>query len=352
MHQPERVRTRLQTNKLVGRVSVQDWTIESLPPEVMLHIVNLGKWNVAIVLAQTCKLTREIVREWQHTIDEVRLQSGDDGMQLLRPLVSAAPYLSSLTKLTLTNFGWYNSFIESVLQLVQHTPKLKYIDLSYNNVDDYTVMSIALLCLDLEYVDVSYCCSVTDDSLMALALQCPNLQSLDCSRCAVSDVGITTLTMSCHKLRSVTFAYCTGITTLEPLRKCKDLEYLDVRQCKNVTIVPSDAWKQLQHINLTACRITDATVSAIARNCPFLKHLNLTRCVMISDHSILTVASSCLQLREICLHQCQHVTDLSIDALRLRSTELTHLGVLDCDRITFGALHRLCQTRPHIRIKN
>ena len=322
-----------------------------LPLEVIVHIVHLGKWDVALVLARVCTKVRSAVREWQRTIDEVYLKSYDRTANLLEAVVFAAPYMSSLTKLVMTHFVWNDKIDQLILQIVRHTPRLKYIDLSYNDIDDDTVMSITTLCLEMEHIDVSWCYSVTDNSLVAISLQCPNLRYIDVSRCSVSDAGVASIARACVELRFVGIGFTETLTTLEPLRSCVRLEQLDVRECERIERVPADAWPYLKNVNLTGCAVNDAAIVDIARHCSDLEHLNLTQCTSISDHSIVEIASSCPKLQTLHIHECQHLTGAAIDAIAKNCVHLCRLEALKCYSISYAAFERLKAQRPHTKIR-
>jgi len=325
--------------------------LQLLPPEVLLHVVELGEWAVARVLVGVCRYARTAVREWQRTLDAVHLQYHDDGSELLRVLVLAAPHTTSLTKLVVTNFAWCARIDESILQIVRHSPGLRYLDLSYNDVGDEALMSITTMCVELEHIDVSWCCSVTDDSLMAIALQCPKLRHLDVSRCAVTDAGVAEVTTACRELRFLGLGFCDGVKIIECLGACVHLEHLDLRDCKAIAHVPADKWPNLQYLNLTRCTVNDAVVAAIAHSCPRLEHVNLSRCAWVSDRSIVAIASSCAQLQTLCVHECQHVTDVGVVALAAKCLNLRRLGALECYSISDAAFAQLQRQRPNARIQ-
>jgi EIN3-binding F-box protein len=67
--------------------------------------------------------------------------------------------------------------------------------------------------------------------------------------------------------------------------------------------------KALRVINLGGCNlVTNATLSAIAANCPDLVALDLTCCLKITDDGLHSLSQGCLQIESLNLWGCSNVT--------------------------------------------
>jgi F-box and leucine-rich repeat protein GRR1 len=71
---------------------------------------------------------------------------------------------------------------------------------------------------------------------------------------------------------------------------------------------------------LFCCNITDTSVIEIAKGCPQLTSINLSRLLFITDASIIELAKECSQLASIDLHDCWNITDASLNALSETNT--------------------------------
>ncbi|KAF9129620.1 hypothetical protein BGW39_003985 [Mortierella sp. 14UC] len=111
----------------------------------------------------------------------------------------------------------------------------------------------------------------------------------------------------------------------------------------------------LKHIDLTECRLlTNLTVQVIARLCSQLEELSLQGCGLITDDAIEEVALHCTRLCSINIGQCQRAGDKSLEALlrasgrmtqrdpaskvRTENAQLRKLGVAGCRGITYSGL--------------
>lgn len=81
---------------------------------------------------------------------------------------------------------------------------------------------------------------ISDVSVRLLSNHLPQLARLDLSNChKVTDMGVAVLgTAKTSKLISINLSSCSNIsdTSLESLKRCQNLNYLDVRDCNQVTV--------------------------------------------------------------------------------------------------------------------
>lgn len=97
--------------------------------------------------------------------------------------------------------------------------------------------------------------------------------------------------------------------------------------------------------------MTDATVVALATNCPLLLEIDFHRCHQVGDESIIQLLSNLKHLRELRVAYCDLITDnaflhiphnKTLDSLRI-------LDLTDCGQITDDAVERIVKMAPRLR---
>ncbi|CAJ0639605.1 12416_t:CDS:2 [Entrophospora sp. SA101] len=126
-------------------------------------------------------------------------------------------------------------------------------------ISDKGLCEIAQTCNKLEYLNISYCRSITDKSLMTIAESCRNLQEFYFSEAYwITDRSISQIINLCPNLRSLDIAFSRG--------KIKDANML---MQKNLKI------EYLDFAGVMAFR-NDSFIVAIIRSSPNLKHFDIS----------------------------------------------------------------------------
>ena len=87
----------------------------------------------------------------------------------------------------------------------------------------------------------------------------------------------------------------------------------------------------VKRINLTHCRnLTNASIEAIARNCPYLSDLRVGSCRKLTDASIAAVAAGCPNLKALMLDGSTKLTKVSLAAIASSCPNLESLAFRDC----------------------
>lgn len=134
-------------------------------------------------------------------------------------------------------------------------------------VTDVTVFAVAKSCPNLEVLVIGGCCDITDESLNAIVYSCgKNLRSLRLDRCEkLTDLSLKSVISNCENLEVLDIGSCDKVTdvTFRTLTEnefdsklrvlkatrvgftlmgvhiisefCKDMEYVDLRSCPNVS---------------------------------------------------------------------------------------------------------------------
>ncbi|KAK2353015.1 F-box/LRR-repeat protein [Trifolium repens] len=117
------------------------------------------------------------------------------------------------------------------------------------------------------------------------ALMCPNLELVDLSNCVCISKGI-----------------------VQVLRHCK-IMHLNLSSCLNVNLLGMNfEVPKLEVLNLSMTKIDDRTLYVISKNCSGLLQLDLEKCNNITEKGVKQVVKKCTRLNEINLRHCCKVS--------------------------------------------
>ena len=192
--------------------------------------------------------------------------------------------------------------------------------------------------------DLSFCTSLTDSGLQVLSKSF-HLRSLNLRRCwKLTSEGINLLTQKCRKIQFLCLSGCniSDECVSSVCENCPDLRGLDLSDCTSVTDVGltslSISSGHLEQLNLSCCKnITDHGVSAISEGCPRLSSLYLSYCVNISDLSIVALSKNSSHLAALDVSGCWKISDQSIPVLLLER-RIREISLSGCCYITDSSL--------------
>ncbi|KAI4377016.1 hypothetical protein MLD38_014712 [Melastoma candidum] len=222
------------------------------------------------------------------------------------------------------------------------------------------------LCPLLEYLDMSNCSCVSDETLREISQTCLNLHELNASYCPNISLESVRLTM----LTVLKLDNCEGITSasMVAIANSHMLEVLELDNCSLLTSVSLEL-SQLRNIRLVHCRkIADLSLRTLmlstimVSNCPVLNRINISSnslqtLALQKQESLTTLALHCQSLEEVDLTDCESVTNSicdvfsdgggcpllrslvldnceSLTAVHFCSNSLTRLSLAGCRAIT------------------
>lgn len=201
-------------------------------------------------------------------------------------------------------------------------PRLRHIDFAWcTNLDPDSFSSFARGTMHaLEHINLYQCLSLTDDVLVALGSgHCPQLRTVVVSHCLqIGDRGISGLSAGgCPRLRVLHMSNCAQVSDAA-LRALGD-----------------GACLELEDFNANDCvKIGDTGVRALARGCPRLRVLLLTACARVTDESLCLLGSGALRrLESAKVSACPRVTDAGLTALARACSTLQHLDIHGCELV-------------------
>ncbi|KAJ8768068.1 hypothetical protein K2173_021008 [Erythroxylum novogranatense] len=181
-------------------------------------------------------------------------------------------------------------------------------------------------CNSLRSLSIRNCPGFGNTTLAMVGKLCPQLQNVDLSGlCGITDSGLLPLLESCEAgLVKVNLGGCLGLT--------------DEVVVALVTLHGST----IECLNLDGCRrITDSSLAAIAKSCLFLSDLDVSKCG-ITDFGIAVLSSAeQLNLQVLSLSGCSQVSSKSYSCLKKLGRTLVGLNLQNCSSISgkiFGLL--------------
>lgn len=183
------------------------------------QVINIGDAAInSLVQARCCKLATLELRGC-HSITNP-------------PFVNLADCCSRLTGLTLYSCSQVNDL--AIIAVAKHCSILNRFELTYSNVTDDAIVSLANGCRKLSIVTLDRCPVITDVSVIALASKCHRLEAVGLLRNEkITALGFNALAANGSELASLNLNACTGLTyeSLVSITagcpKLADLEFLD-----------------------------------------------------------------------------------------------------------------------------
>ncbi|KAL1917721.1 uncharacterized protein VTP21DRAFT_3555 [Calcarisporiella thermophila] len=218
----------------------------------------------------------------------------------------------------------------------------------------HALRTLAECCGNIQILHLSGCRSPSAASIAYLLRHLRDLLVLDVSGLNnINNYTLFTIAASCPRLERLNLAWCRGISSRgveAVLRGCSRLRWLRLDGCITITdemmLENFCAPPELRFISLASTHVQDRGIEALAKQCPKLVHLNLSGC-RITDHALRQLALHCPNLERLELAECRALTDEGFTFLALRCPNIHSLDLENCIEITdrtlqaFAGLRRL-----------
>ncbi|XP_067650552.1 F-box/LRR-repeat protein 2-like [Haliotis asinina] len=372
-----------------------------LPHTVLIHIFSfLEIQDIINTVRQTCRLWYELSYDhylWKHLdLDHIgdhltdqsflallesvahHVEKLDFGMAVHLTDISFMHKNISCPQIKSINFSLTTVTNGSIAHLVEKYPDLEGIkinDCSYINIYNCLVYLSTLKKLKSVSFD-DFGCSAEPErlnrKLKELFISCPKLETVVIDSEELSDDALASLFENCRNIKSFVLAHCQYISqdafigirgtatnlvsvglahtpiedkVLKVIAESSPyMKELDITGCIHITDIGvghvADNCPNLEKLvgnrlhHEGGCNITNVGLSSIANGCPKLKILDVNFCDGVTDTGISAVAEHCPQLTEIGLSGCVGITDLAVMALAEHCQWLYHVNLTECIHVT------------------
>lgn len=237
---------------------------------------------------------------------------------LLRPLRTSS---SSSSRLQVVSFARCSQLTDELVPFLVHSYSATLTDLN-----------------------LSKCKKISSDAIRTLLRAAPRLQRLNVSFMDLTDAAFLAESSSdptggsCavgRSLRSIDLTHCriTDATLVALATHCRDLEEVKLSSCSDVTDAGVEALlracPRLRELDLNNCPLVmDRGVAAAGAHGKQLRRLNLSWCMNITDKCIADLARGCEQLEEVLLVWCTQLTDVTLDAFISEAASSPHVRTI------------------------
>lgn len=153
-----------------------------------------------------------------------------------------------------------------------------------------------------------------DDSLLNVAMMCPNMEILDVTSCAsLTEAGIISALEVFNQIRNLQLNNCPGIKHIGEGMELPNLEVISAAGSalndEGLAMIGSRC-PRLLGINLENCKgVTAEGLHAMVKNCRLLREINLKKCPQVSINSLNSLVFSSSSLRTVIPPCCSAFTD-------------------------------------------
>ncbi|KAH3853833.1 hypothetical protein DPMN_096368 [Dreissena polymorpha] len=201
-------------------------------------------------------------------------------------------------------------------------------------IDDDTVLHVFQTCSNLQWIEISGCESLSDNTLRNI-VNGERLHTMKVSKCKfVSQWGIGKALERCNRLRTLRVE---GIGTIELILERKSCQLMNY----------------LTTLSLANCvELSNECLDQIAKCCPVLRSINLTCCSSITDVGFIQLVQQCASITEIVFNDSEEhrigLTDHAFATLANCQNNLERLTLGRFSKITFEAIHELITKCPKL----
>ena len=232
----------------------------------------------------------------------------------------------------------------TLLVVAVHCPGLTTLSVPNATAITPVGLSALRLALNLTCLNLSGCTRLSEEAVVGVLRACQHLEDVNLSNVAgVTDGVLDAVAHACPKLRTLRVSWCRGVTdsgVKAVADRCSSLSSLHVAGCL-VSDTSVGALTMLVDADVSRCRLLrDGGVAALARNSPFLSHLNLSACGGVTNAALRAVAGHCHGLRSLDLSMVPGVTDAGVTAVASCCPRLTRLNLSGC-AVSDDCLHAL-----------
>lgn len=220
-----------------------------------------------------------------------------------------------------------DSIKNMTLQMVGQLTLLEKLNLGWcRNITGHGMLAVAAGCRRLRYLKLNGCPQLEEPTLKALGEGLPELRQLCLASCTtLNDAALSaflkTTRAPLSHLNLTNCAHLSDASLRHIAQHCTHLSHLDLAGCVSLTdqgfSYLSPRLRTLEHLDLEDLQqITGVTVRALAAHQTRLRRLCLSNCTRIADDAVIYLVKDgvCKQLRHLELDNCT-ITDNVLDTI-------------------------------------
>ncbi|CAM6099997.1 unnamed protein product [Calypogeia fissa] len=162
-------------------------------------------------------------------------------------------------------------------------------------VRDMEIQSLMNRNRGLEFLDLQSCHEISPIGFAAIAA-CRNLQILDLSYTEVDDLSLLTIASGVHNLQQLILIRCKSVTNMGAVARFSTLECLNVDQCPFVSDqglkVLAMNCSRLTHLGIAFTQVTDIGLSHLC-GCSLLRSIRVSYCRFVKGEGVVNIARAC-----------------------------------------------------------
>jgi len=226
-----------------------------------------------------------------------------------------------------------------------NTALLTHLNLSETNITQDSLLLLFARCPTLRTLNLDFTNNASSYSVMTcLGRFCPLLHTLSLAQCEEGhhflQPELTALAEHCTSLTSLTLyqsnATEEGITAI--IAQNKNLQYLDLRMCRNWTDASmctlATSCANLHTLLLMDATISDTALGELAQACRALRKVSLTECRFVTIQSLTLLAQHNRRLESLCVTYSEHLTDTIFGILSQHCPYLRRVEFFDCVNVS------------------
>ncbi|KAJ8536192.1 hypothetical protein K7X08_034593 [Anisodus acutangulus] len=212
--------------------------------------------------------------------------------------------LSDCVRLTILTF----------FTLARNCPSLKEVSMENTGFGMMDCLHNGLKNPRINAVNLANNLSLDDGALTKVALMCPNMEILDVSSCtSLTEAGIASALEMCNQIRKLELDNCPLTTHIGKGAELPNLEVISAAGSAlndEGLIMIGSRCSRLLKLNLENCKgVTAEGIQAMVKNCRSLREINLKKCPQVSINSLNSLVFTSSSLRRIVPPCCSAFSD-------------------------------------------
>ena len=313
-----------------------------MPPELAMHIFRFLRPKEIVRCSAVSRKWHKMCFDGQlwSNLDTQEYYQDIPAASLTKILERAGPFVRDLNLRGCVQMP--ESWGKDGQSITDACRNLEYFSLEGCRIDRSSVHYFLLRNPRLIHVNLSGMKGLSNSALRIIAQNCPQLEHLNISWCEnVDSRGLIRVVQSCSRLKDLRAGEVKGFddhTLLLELFNRNTLERLFVDHC---TELDDEALRILiQGIDPEIDPLTDRAMVP-PRN---LRHLDLSRCSLLTDKGVKCLAGNVPSLCGLQLSYCEELTDDALTGILGSTPNMTHLNLEELDHLSNSTLQNLAKS--------